>query len=122
MNIVRQAQTKAFELDGNHMIGLATPQQTAQEIEVWRGRMDAGAATPPHQHDHEEVVVILGGRGRARIASDEFEFQPGDTLLLPAGKVHQLFAETEAELISAMPIGSVIRTAAGEIMELPWRR
>ncbi len=122
MTIVRQAQNRSFELKGNHMVGLSTPRHSAREVEVWRGKMDAGAATPPHQHDHEEVVVILSGRGRARIENDELEFQPGDTLLLPAGKVHQLFAETEAELIAAMPIGSVIRTAEGELMELPWRK
>jgi quercetin dioxygenase-like cupin family protein len=84
--------------------------------------MDPGAATPPHQHDHEEVVVILSGRGRARVENAEFEFQTGDTLVLPAGRVHQLFSATEAELISAMLISSVIRTEAGELLELPWRK
>ncbi|MBZ5700193.1 MAG: cupin domain-containing protein [Acidobacteriia bacterium] len=121
MAIVRQAQNRSFELAGNHMVGLATPRCSTREVEVWRAKMDAGSATPPHQHDHEEVVVVLSGRGRARIENQEFEFQAGDTLILPAGKVHQLFAETDADSIAAMPIGSLIRTPTGEIMDLPWR-
>jgi quercetin dioxygenase-like cupin family protein len=121
MNVVHQAQITTFELEGNHMVGLATPRTSAREVEVWRGKMDAGAVTPPHQHDHEEVVVILRGNGHADIEGRQFEFQLGDTLLLPPGKIHQLFAETDVELISAMPAGSVIRTAAGDKMQLPWR-
>jgi len=103
------------------MVGLATSRNGSRDVEVWRAKMDAGSATPPHQHDHEEVVVVLAGIGRARIENEEFEFQAGDTLILPAGKVHQLFAKTDAESIAVMPAGSVIRTAAGVIMDLPWR-
>ncbi len=84
--------------------------------------MDAGAATPPHQHDHEEVIVVMTGNGRARIGTDERTFQAGDTLILPAGAVHQLFADTAVESITVMPLGSVITTPTGEVMDLPWRK
>jgi len=62
---------------------------------------------------HPTTTFSFSGSGRARIENDEFEFQAGDTPILPAGKVHQLFAETDGESIAAMPIGSVIRTPAG---------
>lgn len=121
MGIYHTAQEQSFTLQGNHMVGLATPSRDAENVEVWRARMDAGAATPPHQHDYEEVVVVLRGRGRARVGDEEVTFAAGDTLILPAGKVHQIFSETESESIAVMPRRSTIRTADGEVMSLPWR-
>jgi quercetin dioxygenase-like cupin family protein len=122
MAIFHQGQEQSFDLAGNHMSGLATPSREARHVEVWRANMDAGAATPPHQHDHEEVVVVLTGNGRARIGTDERTFQAGDTLILPAGRVHQLFADTAVESIAVMRLGSVITTPTGEVMDLPWRK
>ena len=121
MSIFHRDEERDFVLEGNHMAGLATASRQAETVEVWRARMDAGSATPPHQHDHEDVVVVLSGRGRARIADQEVAFEAGDTLVLPAGKVHQIFSETSSESIAVMPRRSTIRTASGEVMDLPWR-
>jgi quercetin dioxygenase-like cupin family protein len=121
MAVFHRDEDRSFTLQGNHMTGLATPSRDARDVEVWRARMDAGAATPPHRHDHEEIVVVLSGRGRAIVGEREVSFQAGDTLVLPAGVVHQLFSETESESIAALPRRSTIRTADGEVMDLPWR-
>jgi quercetin dioxygenase-like cupin family protein len=49
-------------------------------------------------------------------------YDAGDTLILPAGEAHQIFAETESEFVSAMPIGGTVRLPDGAVMELPWRQ
>jgi len=121
MVILHRSGERAFTLNGNHIAGLATPSHGAAQIEVWRTVFDAGSATPPHQHDTEEVVVVLRGTGRACIGDREIRFQAGDTLILPAGQVHQIFHDTDGEHIAAMPIGSRVTTPGGEPMELPWR-
>ena len=58
MGVVRAADISEFELMGNHMRGLATPSRGAAEVAVWRGVTEPGATTPPHKHDHEEVLVV----------------------------------------------------------------
>lgn len=115
----REEETR-FTLLGNHIAGLA-PSGETPNVEVWRARMDAGAATPLHRHDYEEIVVVLSGRGRAVVGNQEVSFAPGDTLVLPAGELHQIFSETESESIAVMPRRSVIRAADGEVLNLPWR-
>jgi quercetin dioxygenase-like cupin family protein len=68
------------------------------------------------------VVLFLKGSGRATVADREVRYQSGDTLILPPAQVHQIFAETESEFVSAMPIGSTVRLPGGEVIDLPWRR
>lgn len=121
MTIFRKEQNQIHSMQGNHIAGVATPTSGAQQVEMWRGRMDANSATPPHCHDTEEVVLFLAGRGRATVGGSEVRYQPGDTLILPPGQVHQIFAETDSEFVAAMPIGGTVQLPDGVVMDLPWR-
>jgi quercetin dioxygenase-like cupin family protein len=70
----------------------------------------------------EEVVLFLKGNGRASVADREVRYRSGDTLILPAGQVHQIFSETESEFVSAMPIGGTVKLPDGVVIDLPWRK
>jgi quercetin dioxygenase-like cupin family protein len=122
MTVFRRDENRIHSLEGNYVAGVATPASGAQQIEMWRGRMDANSATPPHSHDTEEVVLFLKGSGRATVAGSEVRYQAGDTLILPAAQVHQIFAETESEFVSAMPIGGTVALPDGTPIDLPWRK
>ncbi|HVM96772.1 MAG TPA: cupin domain-containing protein [Candidatus Acidoferrales bacterium] len=122
MPVYHQEQNVEHELQGNHMTGLATASRGAQSTEMWRAKMDAGAATPPHVHEHEEVLLILAGQGRATIGDEEVCYRAGDTVILPSGKVHQIFAETSTDIVSAMALGGTVRLPNGELLDLPWRK
>ena len=120
-SVFRKGQNQIHSMQGNHIAGVATPTSGAQQVEMWFGRMDAGSATPPHSHDTEEVVLFLKGSGRATVADREIRYQSGDTLILPAGQVHQIFSETESEFVAAMPMGGTVTLPGGEVIQLPWR-
>lgn len=120
--VFRKEQNQIHSMQGNHIAGVATPASGAQQVEMWSGRMDANSATPPHSHDTEEVVLFLKGSGRASVANREVRFRAGDTLILPAGQVHQIFSETESEFVCAMPIGGTVKLPDGIGVELPWRK
>ena len=122
MSVFRKEQNQVHSVQGNHIAGVATPTSGAQQIEMWCGRMDANSATPPHSHDTEEVILFLRGDGRATVADREVRYQPGDTLILPPGQVHQIFAESESEFVSAMPIDSTVKLPDGVVLDLPWRK
>lgn len=109
-------------LAGNHVAGVATAHSGAAQIEMWVGRMDAGASTPPHSHDTEEVVHFLKGSGWATLGDREIGYRAGVTLILPAGAVHQIVAESETEFVAAMPTRGTIRLPYGEVLDLPWRQ
>jgi mannose-6-phosphate isomerase-like protein (cupin superfamily) len=58
-------------------------------VAVWRGVTQPGASTPPHTHDHEEVLVILPGRGARALDGEQVEVSAGDVVIVPAMKLHQ---------------------------------
>lgn len=122
MSVFRKDQNEVHSLHGNHIAGVATLSSGAQQVEMWHGRMEANAATPPHSHDTEEVVHFLKGSGRATLDNAEIRYQPGDTLILPAGRVHQIFAETDSEFVSAAPTGGTVKLPDGVVLDLPWRK
>ncbi len=117
-----EGRPEVHSLSGSHIAGVATPGRGAKQVEMWVARMDAGASTPPHVHDTEQVVHFLGGRGWVTLDGREIPFQPGDTLILPANTVHQIVAETETGYVAAMPAGGTLRLPYGEVIDLPWRR
>lgn len=121
MSVFHKEQNRVHSLQGNHIAGVATPTSGARQVEMWRGRMDANSATPPHSHDTEEVVLFLKGSGRAMVSDREVRYRSGDTLVLPPAQVHQIFAETESEFVSAMPIGGTVKLPDGAVIDLPWR-
>lgn len=123
MGVVREADIPEFELMGNHMRGLATPSRGAAEVAVWRGITEPGATTPPHTHDHEEVLVVLAGSGSASMDGEQVDVSPGDVLIVPPNKLHQLFGPADGEpldAIAVMPIGTRTFLPDGEELQAPW--
>lgn len=123
MGVVRAADIPEFELMGNHMRGLATPSRGAAEVAVWRGVTEAGATTPPHTHDHEEVVVVLAGSGSASMGGEHVELSPGDVVIVPANTLHQLDGPADGEpldAVAAMPLGTRTFLPDGEELQAPW--
>jgi mannose-6-phosphate isomerase-like protein (cupin superfamily) len=124
LTVVRNGDLRVFEMMGNYMAGLATPSHGARELEVWHSIVDAGRATPVHSHNCEEIVIVVKGRGEARlIGSETIPFEAPCTLILPAHELHQL-ANTSTEpyeTIAVLRIGSKVFDEKGVEMALPWR-
>src|SRR5215471_2564810 len=122
MAVIHGSEYKEFELMGNHMLGLATRGRGAQEVAVWRGRTEPGATTPPHYHDHEEVIVILSGSGISKIQGDQVLVSSGDVVIVPPHARHVLAADERGEgldAIAVLPAGTKTYLPNGEELELP---
>ncbi len=122
--VTRLADEQQFEMAGNIMFGLATPSRGARQVEVWLTRIQPDAATPVHSHSGEEIVVVMRGRGEARLIGKEtVTFEAPCTIILPAHELHQLAntGREALEAIASMPAGSRVFDEHGIEMILPWR-
>ena len=53
-----------------------------------------------HQHPHEQIVVVLKGRIRARLGDEEQELGPGSGFHVPPNLLHGITAIEDSEVIS----------------------
>ena len=95
-----------------------------KQLSVWRQTLAPGAATPPHSHVCDEVVLCQAGQGELLIDGERHRFGPATTLVLLRGSHHQIFAtgDTPLEIIGVFggtPVGTFLPD--GTALELPWR-
>ncbi len=104
---------------------LAGPEHGLTQMEVWSQSIAAGAATPPHRHDCEEVVVVTCGQGVLLVDGTEQPFATGDTVVIPRNIDHQILntGAGPLELIAAFAMAPVKAVFPdGTAIDLPWHR
>lgn len=124
MQVIDNAAREKCSLPGIEHQTLAGAAQGLSRLSVWRQSMAPGSATPPHQHDCEEVVLVVEGSGEVQIGVRRFAFGPDTTLVLPPNLPHQIFNTGAVPLItvaafSATPVGTFLPDGAA--LELPWK-
>lgn len=121
MRVIRSADAPDFDLGGSTVAGLASPARGAAETMTYRVRMGAGSALPEHRHDHEEVFHLASGALVSILDGEEHERAAGDTMIIPAGTLHHAVAHSGgAELLVAMPVGTLFVPPDGEPRLPPW--
>lgn len=94
------------------------------QLSLWRQTLAPGAASPPHRHDCDELVLCLSGWGEVQVDGQVHRFGADTVLALPKGQVHQLFnvgavpLETVA-VLAGTPVAT--RWPDGKTIDLPWR-
>lgn len=124
MNVIDQAIPSPTPIPGVSHATWAGHGDGSGQLSVWRQTLAPGAATPPHRHDCDEVVLCLGGQGAVHEDGQVRHFSLGQTVILPGGRVHQLFNTGAGPLalvavFAATPVGTCLPD--GEALELPWR-
>lgn len=61
MNVIEQSRSVDTPLPGVAHATWAGQADGLEQISIWRQTLAPGAATPPHRHDCDEVVLCLQG-------------------------------------------------------------
>ncbi|WP_336207471.1 cupin domain-containing protein [Nonomuraea sp. LPB2021202275-12-8] len=138
MTVIRDAQARRIETPNGVMTTLASPTQGEAGQSVWRVDALPGMAGPLHAFDAESVWTLLDGGCAVQVGRERFELVAGDTMVLPADVLRQMFADAERGFtaIVAAPAGVQVYnpdglTAPGACdlvpeetvrMPLPWAR
>jgi mannose-6-phosphate isomerase-like protein (cupin superfamily) len=124
MNVIEPTRPEATPIPGVAHTTLASCARGLSQLSVWRQSLAPGAATPPHLHDCDEVVLCLAGWGEVHTEGRAERFGADCTVVLPANREHQLFnaGPEPLELVgifAATPV--VTRMPDGGVLELPWQ-
>jgi mannose-6-phosphate isomerase-like protein (cupin superfamily) len=123
MHVNHHADITTHYLPGLAHQTLAGRNDGLNSIEVWRQTIAAGAATPVHRHDCEEVIVCLKGHGVCHYGGAEYHFKEDESLVIPSGVVHQICNAGDSDLyiVATLAMAPVkVETAEGQAMPLPW--
>lgn len=107
------------ELPVHRLRGLATRSRGSSEVALWNHAL--AAESPPHWHDHDQVIYVLAGTGRIVVGDEEVALSVGDVVVAPARIPHQVRAGDEGlDTLVAMP--ATLRTFRpdGSEIEQPW--
>jgi quercetin dioxygenase-like cupin family protein len=124
MYVIEQPRLESAAIPGIAHATWAGAADGLTALSLWRQSLAPGAATPPHSHDCDEVVLCLGGLGEVHIDGEVHRFTENTTVILPKGKLHQLFnvGSTRLETIgifAATPVSAHLPD--GQKIALPWR-
>lgn len=124
MTVIAQTPPQPSPIPGVAHATWAGQAEGLSQLSLWRQSLQAGAATPPHSHDCDEVVLCQSGRGEVHIAGSVHRFTAGSTVVLPKGPVHQIFNTGEQPLeilgiFGGTPVGTLLPD--GSALPLPWR-
>ena len=124
MNVIEQDRPTETPIPGVAHATWAGAADGLAQLSVWRQTLAPGAATPPHRHDCDEIVLCLSGHGEVHSEGRVQRFGADCTVVLPKGRDHQLFntgtlpMETLG-LFGATPVLTWLPD--GSALELPWR-
>ena len=124
MNVIEQTLPSPAPIPGVSHATWASGTDGLRQLSVWRQTLAPGAATPPHRHECDEVVMCHSGDGELHIDGSVQRFAGPCTVILPKDSMHQLFnvGATPMELTAvfdATPVATFLPD--GSALDLPWR-
>lgn len=124
MHVIDQPRPQPTPIPGVAHATWAGQDQGLDQLSVWRQTLAPGAATPPHRHACDEVVLCLGGRGELHTEGTVHTFGADCTVVLPRGREHQILntGTQPMELLGvfgASPVPTCLPD--GSPLPLPWR-
>ena len=124
MNVIAQIRPADTPIPGVAHSSWAGRDEGLEQLSVWRKTLGTGAATPPHRHDCDEVVLCLSGHGEVHGDGAVRRFGADCTVVLPKGRDHQIFnvGALPMEIVGLFGATPVLtRLPDGSALELPWR-
>lgn len=124
MQILKNVDPVPSAIPGIRHATLAGSEQGLQQLSIWNQVLEPGAATPPHRHDCEEVLLCSAGRGLFRLEGHAPRyFGANATVCIPRNALHEIVNAGEVPLRFVAIFGSAPvapHLPDGTRIELPW--
>ncbi len=121
MPVIPSPSAFTHELPHARFMSLATPSRGSNELCVWRVHLAPHTEPQKHQLTREEVFVVLSGRARVVLGTEELEAGAGDVIVVPPNTDFALSSASEdpLEALCCLPVGG--RARVGErVFTPPW--
>jgi quercetin dioxygenase-like cupin family protein len=79
--------------------GVAARVVSGERLSLGVVELEPGAVVPEHQHEHEQLGMVLRGRMTFRIGEESRELGPGELWTIPANAPHEATAGPEGAVV-----------------------
>jgi quercetin dioxygenase-like cupin family protein len=120
--LVRQEEAPRFDVHGAKVVAYASPSRGSKSLATWRVTLDAGAASPLHSLDGDEVFIVLGGAADFQVDGKTLAVRAGDAITVSAGTKFRFTAAGGApfEAIACVTAGVQARVEDGAPFAPSW--
>jgi quercetin dioxygenase-like cupin family protein len=120
--LVRQEEAPRFDVHGAKVVAYASPSRGSKSLATWRVTLDAGAASPLHSLDGDEVFIVLSGAADFELDGKKLAVRAGDALTVAAGTTFRFTAvgALPFEAIACVNTGLKARVEDGAPFAPPW--
>ncbi len=124
MHVIDQARPEPTAIPGVAHATWAGAAEGLRQLSLWRQTLAPGAATPPHSHDCDEVVMCHAGQGELHVDGEVHAFGRDQTIILPRDRLHQILNTGDSPLeilgvFGATPVKVFLPDATE--LAVPWR-
>ncbi|MDX2303173.1 MAG: cupin domain-containing protein [Microscillaceae bacterium] len=70
-----------------------------ERMTLAKWRIEAGSILPQHNHEHEQLVILLRGEFEMKVGEEVKICKPGDIVKIPSMAFHSGKALTDCEII-----------------------
>lgn len=121
MPVIPAEKSFTHELRHARFTSIATPARGSRETSLWRVQIAPGTDGAVHQLTREEVFIVLAGRARVRIGTEESEAGVGDAIVVPPDTDFVLTSAIDEplEALCCLPVGGQARMS-GRVFTPPW--
>jgi quercetin dioxygenase-like cupin family protein len=121
MPVIPRERARRTETPNAVMTTLASPTQGGPAHALWHVEMAPGASGPAHRFDVEQVWTVLSGAAAIELGGERVALAAGDTIVMPAGAVRRVHADSVAGLAALVtaPAGARASLADGTDRGVP---
>ena len=120
--LIRQEDAPRFEVHGAKVVGYASPSRGSGSVAVWRVTLEAGAQSPLHSLDVDEVFVCLRGAAEFALGAQRLQVREGDALTVLAGTQFRftVLGADAFEAVACVRAGCQATVGDGAPFSPPW--
>jgi quercetin dioxygenase-like cupin family protein len=120
--LVRQEEAPRFDVHGAHVVAYASPSRGSQSLATWRVTLEAGATSPLHSLDSDEVFLCLSGSAEFEVGADRLTVRKGDGITVAAGTPFRfrVLGDAPFEAFACVKAGCQAQVEGGAPFAPPW--
>jgi mannose-6-phosphate isomerase-like protein (cupin superfamily) len=120
--VVRLQEAPRFHVEGAEVIAYASPSRGSRALSTWRLALAAGAASPLHTLEVDEVFLALAGAAEFHAAGEVLRVGAGDGITIPAGTEFRIVSVGTVAFEAAVSVLASVRAriGGGDAFVPPW--